>query len=340
VINGVFAAGGKQDGSTTDVKSKKMVMGMSAINLTDAGLVLISNGSEYAAQDYNAELIWKACDGNLDTQIDVIRGFIQQKVDAIWIDSVDVAGIAPVVNEAVKAGVIVLTAGSKVNATGNYNLIYPDYDDTYFAACGVGEYYKNQRGTVGLIVGTAGNMVSENRQRGFTDGIANYPNLKLVTEMGRWDANTAMQKAEDIIRANPDLLHIHVIADGMSYGAYRGVQNTGAKITMSSSDGESDALNYLEQGTYILENLVGNERLGYWGVAVARRLFEGETMAIDQYLPTYKVMTDNVRRIIDAAGLNTVNGVAFDFITVAEARQKGSADSYRKEFDRSFVPTK
>jgi ABC-type sugar transport system substrate-binding protein len=244
------------------------------------------------------------------------------------------------VNEAVKAGIIVLSAGSKVEGNGNYNLIYPDYDDTYFAACGVGEYYKNQRGTIGLIVGASGNLVSERRQEGFTEGIARYPNLKLVTEMGQWDANTAMQKAEDIIRANPDLLHIHVIADGMSYGAYRAVQNTGAKITMSSSDGESDALRYLEQGTYILENLVGNERLGYWGVAVARRLFEGETMAIDQYLPTYKVMTDRVRKIIEDAGLKTINGVTFDFITIDEARRKGSPESYRKEFDKSFVPTK
>ncbi|MDC7286159.1 hypothetical protein NXH56_09395, partial [Bifidobacterium thermophilum] len=60
------------------------------------------------------ELIWKACDGDLDNQIDVIRGFIQQGVDAVWIDSVDVDGIISVVDEATDAGVIVLTAGSKV----------------------------------------------------------------------------------------------------------------------------------------------------------------------------------------------------------------------------------
>jgi ribose transport system substrate-binding protein len=323
-------------------KDAKMTIGMSAINLTDAGLVLIREGAEYAAQDYNCELIWKACDGNLDTQIDVIRGFIQQGVDAIWIDSVDVDGIAPIVSEITDAGIIAMTAGSKVNARGNYNPIYPDYDDTYFAGRVVGEYYKTRPGTIGLIVAMAGSMISEKRQQGFSEAIAMYPNLKLVIEQGRWDANVAMQKAEDIIRANSDLLHMHVIADGMSYGAYRAVQNTGAKITMSSSDGESDALRYMEEGTYILDNLVGNGRLGYWGVALLRRIYDGETMALDQYLPTYKIMGDGVRKIAEDAGFQTLNSVGYKFITIDEARKLGAPESYRVEFGPgpNFVPMK
>ncbi len=318
----------------------KMVIGMSCINLSDAGLILIKNGADLAGEDYNCELIWKACEGSLDTQIDQIRGFIQQGVDAIWIDSIDVAGIVDVVNEATEAGIIVLTAGSKVEGEANYNLIYPDYVDSYFAACAVGEYYKDATGTVGLIVGSVGNLVSEKRQQGFTDGLANYPNLKLVTGMGQWDANTSMTVAEDICRSNADLLHMHVIQDGMSYGAYRGIQNAGANITISANDGDGEALDHLEKGEYLIDNVVGNERLGYWGIVIARRLFSGEEMAIDQYLPTYKVMGDDMRALVDAAGLGEIDGTTYSFVTIDEARVIVGADSYRAEFDENFVPTK
>jgi ribose transport system substrate-binding protein len=336
---GVFAGGGKQGGSS---EGKKMVIGMSAVNLTDMGLIQIRLGAEYAAQDYNCELIWKACDGNPDVQIDIIRGFIQQKVDAIWIDSVDVAVIAPIIKEITDAGIIPMTAGSKVAGVGNYNPIYPDYDDTYFAGRAVGEYYKDKKGTVGLIVAMPGSMISEKRQQGFTDALVNYPNLKLVVDMGRWDANVTMQAAENIIRANPDLLHLHIIADGMSYGAYRAVQNTGAKITISSSDGETDALKYMEQGAYILDNAVGNARLGYWGIALLRRIHDGEKMAFDQYLPTYKIMGDNVRKIVENAGFKTLNGVNYSFVTINEARNLLAPESFRKEFGPGpgFVPQK
>lgn len=319
---------------------EKMTIGMACINLNDAGLILIKNGADLAGEDYNCELIWKACEGNLDTQIDQIRGFIQQGVDAIWIDSCDVAGIVDVVNEATDAGIIVLTAGSKVEANSNYNLIYPDYDDAYFSATVIGEYYKDQAGTIGLVVGSAGNLVSEKRQEGYTAAMENYPNLKLVSGMGMWDATTSMTVAEDLVRSNPDMLHMHIIAAGMSYGAYQGVQNAGGKITISTNDGDPDALDYLEKGDYLLDNVVGNERLGYWGIVIARRLFDGETMAVDQYLPTYKVMGEEMLKFVQDNGLTEINGVTYEVVSIEEARNIIASESYRKEFDADFVPTK
>lgn len=327
-------------GAKEDESEEKMVIGMSCINLSDAGLVLIKKGAEYAAEDYNCELVWKACDGSIDTQIDQIRGFIQQGVDAIWIDSSDVAGIVDVVNEATEAGIIVLTAGSKVEGNSNYNLIYPDYVDAYFAGTAIGTYYGDQEGTIALVVGSAGNLVSENRQEGFTDAIANFPNLKLVTGMGQWDANTSMTVAEDLCRSNSDLLHMHIIASGMSFGAYQGVMNAGADITISTNDGDPTSLDHLEAGEYLLDNVVGNERLGYWGIVIARRLFEGEEMAIDQYLPTYKVAGDEMLQFIEDNGLTEIEGNSYSVVSLEEAREIVDAASYREEFNDSFVPTK
>ncbi len=250
------------------------------------------------------------------------------------------AGIVDVVNEATDAGIIVLTAGSKVEADANYNLIYPDYDDAYFSATVIGEYYKDQTGSIGLVVGSAGNLVSEKRQEGYTAAMENYPNLKLVSGMGMWDATTSMTVAEDLVRSNTDMLHMHIIAAGMSYGAYQGVQNAGGNITISTNDGDPDALDYLEKGDYLLDNVVGNERLGYWGIVIARRLFDGEAMAVDQYLPTYKVMGDEMLKFVQDNGLTEINGVTYEVVSIEEARKIIASEFYQKEFDADFVPTK
>ena len=156
-----------------------------------------------------------------------------------------------------------------------------------------------------------------------------------------WDATTSMQKAEDMIRANDDLLHIHVIADGMSYGVYRPIQNSGKEITISSNDGEADALAYTESGEYLLENLVGNGRLGYWGMVIADRLSKGEEMAKDQYLPTYKVPGEKMRPVVEEAGLEKgEDGTQYQIVTVEEAKEIGSPEGYKEEFNENFVPTK
>lgn len=322
----------------TKASDKKIVVGMSMIDYTNAGFIGIKTGADKAAADYNVDLIWKGCGGNLDTQIDVIRGFIQQGVDVVMIDSVDVNGLVPVVNEATKAGVKVLAIGSSIPGDSNFNAIYPDYIDAKFAARMVGEMYAGKTGTIGLIAASPGNLVSDNRQKGFTEGIAEYPNLKLVTGLGAWDATKAMTVAEDIIRSNNDLLHVHVIQDGMSYGVLRAVQNSGKAIPMSSNDGDAEGLKNYEDGKYVLENLNGAERIGYWFVALTYFMGNNTPMDKTQYDTTYKIMSDDLKAIAVKKGLDVVDGTKMVIVSLEEARKMGT--DYATEFNiKTYKPT-
>jgi ribose transport system substrate-binding protein len=322
----------------TSAAADTITVGMSMIDYTNTGFIGIKTGADKAAADYGIELIWKGCEGNLDTQIDVIRGFIQQKVDVVMIDSVDVNGLVSVVNEATDAGIDVLAIGSSIPGTANYNAVYPDYLDAKFAARMIGTMYEGQTGTIGLIVGSSGNLVSDNRQKGFEDGIAEFPNLKLVTGVGQWDATTAMTAAQDIINANPDLLHIHVIQDGMSYGVLRAVQNSGKTITMSSNDGDAEGLDNYEAGYYVLENLNGAERIGYWFVALCYFIANDYDMDITQYDTTYKIMSDELKAKATEGGIDVVDGVQITTVSLEEAREMGQ--NYLRECSKdTFVPT-
>lgn len=310
---------------------EKITVGMAMIDYTNTGFIGIKTGADKAAADYGIELIWKGCEGNLDTQIDQIRGFVQQGVDVIMIDSVDVTGLVSVVNEATEAGVDVLAIGSPIEGDGNYNAIYPDYIDSKFAARMIGNIYAGQKGTVALIAAAPGNLVSDNRQKGFEEVMkAEFPDLKVATGLGQWDPTTAMTVTEDILRSNDDVLHVHVIQDGMSYGVLRAVKNSGKSIPMSSNDGDTEGLQNLEDGAYIMENLTGAERIGYWFTALCSFIATDAKMDKTQYLKTYKIMSDDLKKMAEEKGLDEVDGEKMTIVSLDEARK--IAQDYQTEF--------
>lgn len=325
-----------QPSSSEPAKTDKerVTVGMAMINYTNTSFIGIKTGAEEAAADYGIDLIWKGCEGNLDKQIDQIRGFVQQGVDVIMIDSVDVAGLVSVVNEATEAGIDVLAIGSPIEGNDNYNAIYPDYVDSQFAARMIGNIYAGQKGTIGLIAAAPGNLVSDNRQNGFEKVMKEeFPDLKVVTGLGQWDPTAAMNAAEDIIRSNSDVLHLHVIQDGMSYGVLRAVQNSGKSIPMSSNDGDTDGLKNFEDGYYIMENLTGNPRIGYWFTALCSFIANDTQMDKTQYLKTYKVMSDDLKKMAEEKGIDTVDGEKMTIVSLDEVRK--IAEDYGNEFGPS-----
>lgn len=316
---------------------EKIVIGMAMIDYTNTGFIGIKTGADKAATDYGMELIWKGCDGSVDGQIDVIRGFIQQKVDVIMIDSVDVNGVVDVVNEATKAGIDVLAIGSSIAGKENFNAVYPDYIDSKFAAEVINMMYEGQKGTIGLVAAAPGNLVSDNRQKGFEEVMAKYPNFNVVTVLGKWDASTAMTVTEDIINSNDDIIHIHCIQDGMSYGVLRAIQNSGKTIPMSSNDGDEEGLNNFEKGYYILENLNGNERIGYWFVALCYFIANDYQMDKTQYDTTYKIMSEELKTQVEKRELDVVDGVQMVIVTLDKARE--IAVDYANEYSKdTYVP--
>lgn len=316
----------------------KPVIGMAMIDYTNTGFIDIKNGADEAAEDYDCELIWKGCDGSVDGQIDEIRSFIQEGVDVIMIDSVNAEALIDVVNEATEAGVGVLAIGSPIAGNDNYNATYPDYLDGKFAAQVIGHLLEGQEGTVGLVAGSKGNLVSDNRQKGFEDGLAEFDNLKCVVGLGMWDASTAMTVTEDIINSNDDLLYIWCIQDGMSYGVLRAIQNSGKDIPMAAHDGDGQGLQNFEDGLYEFECLNGNARIGYWFTALAWFIANGQEMDITQYDATYQIMSDEMKQEIVDAGLDVVDGTQMQIISIDEAKEM--AVDYATEFSpETYIPT-
>ena len=273
-------------------------------DLTNTFYVNMMNAGNEAAEDYGCEVIWQSSEGSLDNEISIIENFIQQKVDCIMIDPIDAEGIKAVVEKAGEAGIPVITMGNKVDTEYNVNTMYNDYEDTYAIGKMVAESVGGS-GTVGLVYGNSGNYVSDQRQQGFKDAMADYPDITIVEQPGNFNTSDAMTVAADMLNAYPDIKAIHSVSDAQTYGVLQAVQAAGMsdQVLLTSYDGEQEASDYVGSGEFASTLLTGSKRVGYWNVKVAYDLCTGAEVEAEQYIRSYFVLNDELKEIALDQGL-------------------------------------
>ena len=144
------------------------------------------------------------------TQIDQVNSIIAQGFNAMTIQAVDNAALAPVVGQAADNGIIVVDHYGFADELGISDKIYK----VLFGQkeCGIleaAEYVKigGESGKVAIIAGLTGADNAQQRTAGFEEELAKYPDIEIVaTQYCDWDTQKAQAAAEDIITANPDLL--------------------------------------------------------------------------------------------------------------------------------------
>ena len=143
----------------------------------------------------------------LEEQIKQVEDMIQRKVDLIGLQPVDSKGIIPVIKDANRAGIPVITVDT--GADGGELVTYIATDN-YAAGVQAAEWIiraLDGKGKVAMIEGTPGSMQGRQRKEGFHDTIKKQPNINLAVSLpAHFDRAKGMQVMEDILTANPDLV--------------------------------------------------------------------------------------------------------------------------------------
>lgn len=192
-----------------------------------------------------------------NTQIDQVRSIISQGFDAMTIQAVDNAALAPVVGEAADAGVIVVDHYGFADELGISDKIYKVLfgqkesgilqAEEYIKACG-------EEGKVAIIAGLTGADNAMQRTAGFMEVLDKYPNIEVVaTEYCDWDTQKAQTAAENILTAHPDLKAFLVQDDGMSKGVWNAIEAAGVQETCKiASQGFYDySIEYLKTDKFL-----------------------------------------------------------------------------------------
>ena len=194
---------------------------------------------------------------NADTQIDQVRSIISQGFDALTIQAVDNAALAPVVGEAADAGIIVVDHYGFADELGISDKIYKVlFGQKESGVLEAKEYIKacGEEGKVAIISGLTGADNAMQRVAGMEEVLNQYAGIEIVAvEYCDWDTAKAQAAAENILTAHPDLKGFLVADDGMSKGVWNAIEAAGLQDTCKiASQGFYDySIEYLKADKFL-----------------------------------------------------------------------------------------
>ena len=246
---GIFAGcGAKDDGEF------KVAISLAEYNEWNKNYekIIIEKCEEYG---WTYEIFDSKQDAN--TQIDQVRSIISQGFDAMTIQAVDNAALAPVVGEAADAGIIVVDHYGFADELGIsdkiYKVLFGQKESgvmqakKYIELCGA-------EGKVAIIAGLTGADNAMQRTAGFMEVFDANPGIEVVdTQYCDWDTQKAQTAAENILTAHPDLKAFIVQDDGMSKGVWNAIEAAGLQdqVVIASQGFYDYSIDYLKADKFL-----------------------------------------------------------------------------------------
>jgi ribose transport system substrate-binding protein len=220
----------------------------------------------------------------LPMQVKVIEDLIAQQVDGITISALDDAGLGPVIAEATKAGIKVITFDAPAPSTQALAYIGTD-NKTAGAAAGqaFAKLLKGKKGaTMVILQGGLGSVNLNLRTAGFKEAMAkNAPNVKIlevVDEQGDFSVTT--NKTEALLQTYPNLSAIFAVsAEGAPAAA--GVlkqQGKSGKILLAGFDDLKDTINGINDGSIAFCLVQKTFKMGWLSVTQLLDATKGKTL--------------------------------------------------------------
>lgn len=241
----------------------------------------VMDGAAFAVDEYkkrgiDIDVVWDAPpQADVDDQNRRIETDIGRKPDGLAVSCLDPATNIQVLDEAVNAGVSVITfdtaCAERFTFVGHRQNEQDGYDLGKVLAEKLGG-----KGKVGILSGslTAPNHVE--RVNGFKRAMAEYPGIEIVFEQPDNDSlETAVTLTENALQANPDLRGIFGSNASNPIGAARAVTNAGkaGEVVVVGMDDLPETLQLIEDGAILATKAQRQWEIGYWSVVymVARK---------------------------------------------------------------------
>jgi ribose transport system substrate-binding protein len=305
---GMVNAGGQKSGAG----SGKMVVAFSQMEMNNAWRVAETASIRAEAQKRGIELIYTDAQGDTAKQVSDVEDIIARKPNVILLAPREYEGLAPALAAAKKAGIPLILIDR--DAKGEPGVDYASLISANFIWEGqqCAQVLVNRFGTtrpvnVVQITGTPGSSVAIDRQKGFEDELAKYPNFKIIaTQNGEFTRSIAQNVMTNIVQsqgANINAVYGH--DDECAIGALQALKaagyKPGADIAVVGVGGFKDAALLIQQNE-MDATVLCSPFFGPTAFDACEKIARGEK------LPTY---IQNPGRIIDKSNVDAYMPDAF-----------------------------
>lgn len=294
------------DSSSEKPADKPLVIGVAQCHLNTPYRVALTTELQDFAKAYGHEN-WEfiITDGKNDptTQINNVYDLIAAEVDVIVMAPTQADPLTPVCKEILDAGIPLVLVDRSINSDDFTAFVGGDNVE---AGAVIGQWIVDTYGTeddvyVFNMQGTLGSSANNDRQKGFTELVANYPNIKIVSDVSAdYKRDLAMSVMEDTLQAFDKIDVVYCGSDNMALGAIQAIEAAGraGEIAVWGTDGQKDAADKIKSGEMAGTVIYPTGAEGV--IQVIEKIINGEDFERIQLLPVPVVTADNVDEMYDS----------------------------------------
>ena len=255
----------------------------------------VEQGAKDAAAELGVDLVILSPPQESDVmaQVNQLEDQIAKGVDGIAVAPTDPSAVAPILDDAIAAGIAVvyidtngINEGVTFIGTNNYNgaKLAADY------ICGKVPSGSDVAILQGMITQTTGQHRAEGSHKGLTEC-----GLNIVAELpANWDTAQGMSVMEDIITGNPNIKAVFASNDNMALGAWEALESAGmTDVVLVGFDANPDAAASVAAGKMSATVAQFSYNMGYMGVENALKLANGESIPDNIDTGTVLVTAEN-----------------------------------------------
>ncbi|MDQ0189899.1 substrate-binding domain-containing protein [Alicyclobacillus cycloheptanicus] len=279
-------------GSTS---GKQITVGFVPGSTTDPFFISMEVGAEQEAKKLGVTLDWQgASQYSPSDQTPYINAMVTKKVTVLITCPTDATAMQPPIQQAVQAGIPVITADSTISNTSllSSRITSNNTQGGAAAADYLAQAANGKKGVVAVLDPSPGITTDAARVQGFAQEIKKYPNLTYVgVQYDNEQTTKAATLAQNLLLRYPDLVGIFGTDDTSASGGAEGVRSAGklGAVKIVGYDAEPAEIQDLQSG--LISALIAQKPMleGQMAVQYAYDLATGKKSEVKSF-----VQLDNV----------------------------------------------
>lgn len=296
------AAGGSAPPSTDGGGTKSLKIAVMPKGTAASYWQAVKAGADQAGKEDHVEIVWQGpgSEGSINEQINMVQTQVTNKIDGIVIAACDAQSLVKPLQDAKAKGIPIVTIDSGV-ADKSVSVAYIATDNVEGGRQAADALAKEigEKGEVGLLIFQKGAASSDDREKGFEEGIKKYPNIKIVSTLEANDPQKSTETVTNMLTANPQIAGIFAANEPNGIGAANVLKQKGliGKVKLVAYDSSPEEVKAIEEGV-IQATIVQNPfQMGYQGVKTALKAIKKEPIA--------QTFINSGMTVVTKANLNT-----------------------------------
>lgn len=232
-------------------EGKPVKLGLALSTLNNPFFVEMKKGAEEEAKAQGAEVTVQDAQDDASQQTNQVQNFLSQNMKAVIVNPVDSDAAVPAVKASGRAGVPVVAVDRSVSGGKVETTVASDNVGGGRMAAKQTAKELGGQGTILVLRGTPGTSASQERGKGFSEGLEQYPGIKVAArQSANFDRAKALDVTTNVLQANPDVQAVFAENDEMALGAAKALgSRAGKSVQVIGFDGTPEALKAVKKGT-------------------------------------------------------------------------------------------